>query len=91
MKKEALHKKDHLKGNRESYMLVLFNDETNTFDHVIRSLVEICGHDLVQAEQCALIAHFKGSCDIKNGSRELLLTMKKELESKGLGAEVESL
>jgi ATP-dependent Clp protease adaptor protein ClpS len=91
MKKEALHKRDHLKSNKESFTLVLFNDDTNIFDHVIRSLVEICGHDLIQAEQCALIAHFRGRCEIKNGSRKLLLTMRKELELKGLGAEVESL
>lgn len=45
--------------------LMLINDEVNTFDHVITSLVEVCGHDEIQAEQCAVITHHKGGCVIK--------------------------
>ncbi len=90
MKKEAIHKKYRPKSKTGSFKLVLYNDDTNTIDHVIKSLVEVCGHDLIQAEQCALIAHLRGSCEVKNGSRPLLLSMKKGLEAKGLGAEVES-
>jgi len=50
--------------------LVLFNDDVNTFDFVIETLMDVCGHTPFQAENCALIAHFKGKCAIKNGSYE---------------------
>lgn len=52
--------------------LILFNDEVNTFDYVIESLIEVCGHDPFQAEQCALTAHFNGKCGIKTGTYETL-------------------
>ncbi len=45
--------------------LMLINDDVNSFDHVIRSLVDVCGHDEIQAEQCALLTHIKGGCVIK--------------------------
>ncbi|MFK5854999.1 MAG: ATP-dependent Clp protease adaptor ClpS [Bacteroidota bacterium] len=48
--------------------LILFNDDHNTFDFIIKALVEVCKHDSMQAENCALIAHYKGKCAIKNGS-----------------------
>ena len=47
--------------------LILFNDDINTFDYVIETLIEVCGHDACQAEQCALVAHFNGKCGIKTG------------------------
>ncbi|HHU98549.1 MAG TPA: ATP-dependent Clp protease adaptor ClpS [Bacteroidales bacterium] len=45
--------------------LMLINDDVNSFDHVIRSLVDVCGHDEIQAEQCAVLTHIKGGCVIK--------------------------
>ncbi len=56
---------DSLKDQKK---LILFNDDENTFDFVIKTLVEVCGHNKIQAENCAWIAHFKGKCQIKNGS-----------------------
>jgi ATP-dependent Clp protease adaptor protein ClpS len=91
MKEKTLHKDDKLKSGSESSTLVLYNDDINTFDHVIRSLVEVCGHDSVQAEQCALIVHFKGSCDIKSGMTEVLNAMSRSLNAKGLKSKVNSL
>jgi ATP-dependent Clp protease adaptor protein ClpS len=88
MKEKTLHKKDNLKTGEEKYSLVLYNDAVNTFDHVIKSLVEVCGHDSVQAEQCAFIVHLKGSCDIKTGVREILLAMSRSLNAKGLNTRV---
>jgi ATP-dependent Clp protease adaptor protein ClpS len=88
MKEKTLRKSDRLSSGGEVYSLILYNDEINTFDHVIRSLVEICGHDSVQAEQCALIVHLKGSCDIKLGIREVLQAMSRSLNSKGLNSQV---
>ena len=91
MRERTLHSDGKLKQSNEKSSLVLFNDNINTFDHVIKSLVEICGHDPVQAEQCALIVHFKGSCEIKTGLKEVLYVMSKSLNSKGLNSKVESL
>ena len=91
MKEKTLHKDDKLKSGNESGSLILYNDDINTFEHVIKSLVEVCGHDAVQAEQCALIVHFKGSCEVKLGVVEVLNAMSRSLNSKGLNSKVENL
>lgn len=66
------------------YSLILFNDDVNIYDFVIDSLVEVCKHNRLQAEQCTLIAHHKGKCDVKSGSIGELTPMKEELISRGL-------
>ena len=91
MKERTLHRDDKLKSSGGASSLILYNDEINTFDHVIKSLVEVCGHDSVQAEQCALIVHFKGSCEVKIGVPEVLLAMSRSLNLKGLNSKVKSL
>jgi ATP-dependent Clp protease adaptor protein ClpS len=91
MKERTLHKDDKLKSGGGSGSLVLYNDDINTFDHVIKSLVEVCGHDSVQAEQCALIVHFKGSCEVKTGLPEVLNAMSRSLNLKGLNSKVKIL
>jgi ATP-dependent Clp protease adaptor protein ClpS len=90
MKEKTLRGEDKLKSGSESGSLILYNDDINTFEHVIKSLVEICGHDSVQAEQCALIVHFKGSCEVKLGVVEVLNAMSRSLNAKGLNSKVES-
>jgi len=69
--------------------LILHNDDVNTFDHVIESLIEICEHESHQAEQCAFITHYKGKCDVKKGEFERLAHMKNKLNSKGLTATID--
>ena len=69
--------------------LVLYNDEVNTFDFVIETLVDVCKHNTEQAEQCALIAHMKGRCNVKNGVAEILLPMKSEMTNRGLIVTIE--
>ena len=91
MKEKTLHRNDKQKSESVKYALILYNDEVNTFDHVIKSLVEVCGHDSVQAEQCALIVHLKGSCDIKYGIREELQAMSRSLNARGLNSQVKNL
>ena len=91
MKEKTLHKDDKLNSGSESGSLILYNDDINTFEHVIKSLVEVCGHDAVQAEQCALIVHFKGSCEVKLGVVEVLNAMSRSFNAKGLNSKVESL
>lgn len=90
MKEKALRKNDKISRGEEKCFLILYNDEINTFDHVIKSLVEVCGHDSVQAEQCALIVHLKGSCEIKMGIREVMQAMSRSLNSKGLNSKVQA-
>lgn len=85
MKKQQLkssHSASETLTNRME--LILFNDDVNSFDFVIESLVEVCDHDLEQAEQCATIAHYKGKCGIKSGSLNELAPMNNELNSRGI-------
>lgn len=75
--------------NEQEHHLVLFNDDVNTFDHVIDCLVEICGHTEVQAEQCAIITHYKGKCGIMDGGIGELVPIKNQLNHRGLSAEID--
>jgi len=69
--------------------LVLYNDEVNTFDFVIESLVEICKHDRLQAEQCTYLVHYRGRCSVKNGPVKKLKPMCEAFHDRGLTASIE--
>ena len=69
--------------------LVLHNDDVNTFHHVIASLVEICRHDPIQAEQCAWIVHHNGKCSVKRGTFDQLEPMCTALLDRGLSAVID--
>jgi ATP-dependent Clp protease adaptor protein ClpS len=69
--------------------LVVFNDEVNTFDFVIESLIKICQHDPIQAEQCTFIIHFNGKCSVKDGSYNKLRPMCEALLDRGLSATID--
>lgn len=69
--------------------LVIYNDDFNTFDHVIDSLVKVCKHDPIQAEQCTFLIHYKGKCSVKKGSFEELEPMCTALLERGITAEIE--
>lgn len=73
----------------ESRKLVLYNDEVNTFDFVIESLIEICHHTTIQAEQCTWLVHFTGKCEVKTGSFDFLEPMCTALLDRGLSAEID--
>ena len=73
----------------ENRHLILHNDNVHTFDYVIASLIDICHHEIDQAEQCAYIVHFKGKCDVKNGVYDELHLMKDQLTSKGLSVTID--
>lgn len=68
--------------------LVVFNDDVNTFDWVIETLIEVCGHTPHQAEQCTIIIHFKGKCSVKDGTYEELVEMRNDICRRGISAEV---
>ena len=69
--------------------LILHNDDVNTFDFVIETLVDICGHNPLQAEQCAHLVHYKGKCGVKKGSFNDLRPMCEALLDKGLSATID--
>jgi len=69
-------------------VLVLHNDEVNTFDFVIDCLMEVCDHTPEQAEQCTWLVHFKGKCEVKTGEFDFLKPMCLELLHRGLSAEI---
>ena len=73
----------------ENRRIVLFNDDVNTFDWVIDSLINVCRHEPTQAEQCTLIVHYKGKCDVKEGEWDTLEPMCTALLDRGLTAEIQ--
>lgn len=73
------------------YRLIVWNDDVNTFDFVIETLIQICNHTPEQAEQSALIIHFKGKCAVKNGEYDFLKPMCDAITGRGIGATIESL
>lgn len=68
--------------------IVLYNDDVNTFDHVIETLVRVCDHTWEQAEQCSIIVHYKGKCTVKTGAMEELKAQCTQLLEAGLSAEI---
>jgi ATP-dependent Clp protease adaptor protein ClpS len=73
-------------GITSGVKLIVFNDDVNTFDHVIECLVRICNHDVLQAEQSAVIIHYKGKAVVKTGERGELAAMCQALCDEGLSA-----
>jgi len=68
--------------------IVLYNDDVNTFDHVIDTLIAVCNHTSEQAEQCALLVHYKGKCTVKTGVYDELKPQCSQLLQAGLSAEI---
>ncbi len=72
-----------------TYTIILYNDDVNTFDWVIDSLIDLCGHTANQAEQCALLVHYKGKCQVKSGSYNDLKPICEAMLDRGLSAKLE--
>lgn len=68
--------------------LVVFNDDVNTFEYVIETLIKVCKHTPEQAEQCTLLIHYKGKCAVKNGSYEELTPMREAICERGIDAKI---
>ncbi len=73
----------------ELHNLIVWNDDVNTFDWVIESLVDVCGHETIQAEQCALIIHHKGKCGVKKGSFDELRPQAEALIDRSIQATID--
>lgn len=76
-------------GLSEGRFLILHNDDVHSFDYVIESLVEVCDMEIIQAEQCTYLVHYKGKCDVKKGSYGLLKPFKEGLIERGLNATID--
>lgn len=72
------------------FVLIVHNDDHNTFEWVIECLTTICKHTAEQAEQCALFIHFKGKYGVKHGTKKILKPMKDALTDRGLSVTIES-
>lgn len=84
-----LEETDVLTETEEPWNLVVWNDEVNTFEWVIETLMEVCGHSSEQAEQCAFIIHYKGKYAVKQGSYEDLKPQCDAITERGIGATLE--
>jgi ATP-dependent Clp protease adaptor protein ClpS len=82
---EEVQVEEQVANNNE---IVLFNDDVNTFDHVIDTLIRVCKHTAEQAEQCALLVHYKGKCTVKTGDISDLEPQCSSLLEAGLSAEI---
>jgi ATP-dependent Clp protease adaptor protein ClpS len=80
---------DVLTAHDNPFSLVVWNDEVNTFEWVIETLMEVCGHSLEQAEQCAMLIHTKGKYAVKRGSYDDLKPQCDAITERGIGATVE--
>ena len=76
-------------GLSEGRFLILHNDDVHSFDYVIESLVEVCDMEIIQAEQCTYLVHYKGKCDVKKGSYGLLKPFREGLIERGLNATID--
>jgi len=76
-------------GTGSDCQLIVWNDEVNTFEWVIETLIEVCNHTTEQAEQCALLIHTKGKYAVKEGQFEVLKPMCEDITERGIGATIE--
>jgi ATP-dependent Clp protease adaptor protein ClpS len=68
--------------------LIVFNDDVNTFEHVISTLIKVCKHSPEQAEQCTLLIHYKGKCAVKSGTFDFLKPMRESICEAGIEARI---
>ncbi|SRR6185437_2192947 len=82
---------DVLTAHEDPCSLIVWNDEVNTFEWVIETLIEVCGQSVEQAEQCAMLIHTKGKYAVKRGSYDELKPLCDAITDRGIGATVEML
>ncbi len=87
LEEELSHVLEEIK-DKDLNGLMVFNDDINTFEHVISTLIKVCNHSPEQAEQCTWIIHFKGKCCVRKGSFTELKPMKEAILDHGINAAV---
>ena len=75
-------------GEESLKNLMVYNDDFNTFEHVINTLIKVCKHDVHQAEQCTYLIHYKGKCSVKKGDYEELKPMREGITEAGIKAAI---
>ncbi|MCF8293141.1 MAG: ATP-dependent Clp protease adaptor ClpS [Chitinophagaceae bacterium] len=88
---ELLPDLDVLEDDNAGFHLIVWNDEVNTFDWVIETLISVCKHTQEQAEQCTMLIHYKGKCSVKTGDYDGLKVMCDGITDRGIGASIEEL
>ena len=88
---DTLNDTDLLEMTGDLFHLVVWNDEVNTFDWVIKALIDICNHEQEQAEQCTMLIHYKGKCSVKEGDYDDLKAMCDGITDRGIGATIEEM
>lgn len=88
VQEEILEKVQTKTKKKRENEIVVYNDEVNTFDHVIKCLIYACDHEPLQAEQCTVLIHYKGKCAVKSGPYEELEPRCSKLLEAGLSAEI---
>jgi len=88
---ETVTEDDILTIEEPKYQVILYNDDFNTFEFVIETLIKVCKHEPLQAEQCTYLVHFAGKCSVKIGSWDELSPICDALLIRGLTAAIESL
>ena len=86
---EELVEVEELIGDDDMKRLVVHNDDFNTFDHVIETLIKVCKHDPFQAEQCTMLIHHKGKCSVKEGGYHFLNPMRQGITDAGIKATID--
>lgn len=87
-KEEVLEQVEVAEEIKQEHELIVHNDEVNTFDHVIETLINVCEHTPLQAEQCTLLIHYKGKCAVKTGDYDDLKHRCLKILDAGISAEV---
>ena len=87
---QPLRETDVLVDVEHPFHLIVWNDDVNTFQWVIETLIEICKHSYEQAEQCAYIIHYKGKYSVKEGAYDELKPMCEAITERGISATVEN-
>jgi ATP-dependent Clp protease adaptor protein ClpS len=87
-----LPKKDYISSmsDKKTHKLIMHNDDINSYQYIMACLIRFCQHEPIQAEQCALIAHNKGKCNIKTGNFMELFDLKSTFENVNVKTEVEA-
>ena len=75
-------------GTEDGKVLIVYNDDFNTFDHVINTLIKVCKHDQTQAEQCTWLIHYKGKCKVKEGTFDFLKPLRTGITDAGINAAI---
>ncbi|RZJ35327.1 MAG: ATP-dependent Clp protease adaptor ClpS [Flavobacterium sp.] len=88
IKEKILEKRHVSEATGLNNEIIIYNDDVNTFDHVIETLIRVCSHTAEQAEQCSLIIHYVGKCTVKTGSMRELRPQCTQLLDAGLSAEI---